>query len=106
MDTCIREISSRQMEMQQDIDSIKAKVERLEQSERSLRCSVYELLDHVPPRAEVGHDQQSKVRWLRELLRYRYPTSTPTAEASIWSSCQLAINDYHRKKEKKGWSMQ
>ncbi|KAL6723958.1 hypothetical protein Aduo_018900 [Ancylostoma duodenale] len=49
---------------------------------------------------------QENVRWLRELLRYRYPTSTPTAEASIWSSCQLAINDYHRKKEKKGWSMQ
>ncbi|KIH44459.1 hypothetical protein ANCDUO_25515 [Ancylostoma duodenale] len=53
MDSYIREISSRQLEMQQDVDSIKAKVERLEQSERSLRCSVYELLDRVPPRAEV-----------------------------------------------------
>ncbi|EYC09912.1 hypothetical protein Y032_0058g2889 [Ancylostoma ceylanicum] len=44
---------------------------------------------------------QDKVRWLRDLVRYRYPTSTPTAEASIWSSCQIAINDYHRKKRRR-----
>ncbi|EYB96849.1 hypothetical protein Y032_0146g2531 [Ancylostoma ceylanicum] len=169
IDSCIREISSRQLEMQQDVDSIKAKVERLEQSERSLRSSVYELLDRVPPRSDVpkgiilvfitdsllnvtksdnlaltypyslskervddiyqmkrtatafaraverelfAHDvdrnvnldkrrAQDKVRWLRDLVRYRYPTSTPTAEASIWSSCQIAINDYHRKKRRR-----
>ncbi|KAL6723913.1 hypothetical protein Aduo_018866 [Ancylostoma duodenale] len=149
IDSGLRELSSRQQEVQQIVDLIKAKVERLEQSERSLRASVYKLLDRAPPPSEIPkaltypynltketvddiylmkrsptafaraverelfvreadknttldkRDAQDKVRWLRELIRYRYPSSTPTAEASLWSACQVAINDYHYKKRRR-----
>ncbi|KAK6740054.1 hypothetical protein RB195_008492 [Necator americanus] len=149
IDSNLREVSTRQKEMQQNVEFIKTKIEHLEQSEKSLKVVVQELLLHVLAPSEVStaltypynltkekvddiyqakrsatafaraverelfiHDDdkdtnldkrnaQEKVRWLRELIRCRYPSSTPTAEASLWSACQIAINDYHRKKRKR-----
>ncbi|VDO98778.1 unnamed protein product [Heligmosomoides polygyrus] len=43
---------------------------------------------------------QGKVRWLRELVREWYPSPTFSAESTMWLACQIAINDYHRKKRK------
>ncbi|RCN48337.1 hypothetical protein ANCCAN_05626 [Ancylostoma caninum] len=54
IDSGLRELSCRQQEVQQNVDLIRAKVERLEQSERSLRASVYELLDRVPPPSDIS----------------------------------------------------
>ncbi|KAK5967665.1 hypothetical protein GCK32_006135 [Trichostrongylus colubriformis] len=48
---------------------------------------------------------QGKVRWLRDLVREWYPSPTFSAEASLWSACQIAINDYHRKKRKASGSL-
>ncbi|XGW14616.1 hypothetical protein V3C99_000696 [Haemonchus contortus] len=54
---------------------------------------------------DVNLDKRSnqgkiQVRWLRDLVREWYPSPTFSAEASLWSACQIAINDYHRKKRK------
>ncbi|KAL6735115.1 hypothetical protein Aduo_005590 [Ancylostoma duodenale] len=40
---------------------------------------------------------QDKVRWLREMVKYRFPSVTPAAEATAWAACVRAINSYHRR---------
>ncbi|KAL6742776.1 hypothetical protein Aduo_015889 [Ancylostoma duodenale] len=41
---------------------------------------------------------QDKVRWLREMIKYRFPSQTPGAEATTWAACVRAINSYHRRR--------
>ncbi|KHJ79463.1 hypothetical protein OESDEN_20889 [Oesophagostomum dentatum] len=40
---------------------------------------------------------QDKVKWLREMIRYRFPSQTAGLELSTWRNCVNAINSYHRR---------
>ncbi|KHJ94791.1 hypothetical protein OESDEN_05273 [Oesophagostomum dentatum] len=48
----------------------------------------------------ADRSSQDKVRWLRELIKYRYPSQTQGSEISAWSACVRAINSYHCKKRR------
>ncbi|KAL6737665.1 hypothetical protein Aduo_011291 [Ancylostoma duodenale] len=44
---------------------------------------------------------QDKVRWLRELVKHRYPTKNGVNDDTTWNACRKGINDYHRKQRKR-----
>ncbi|KHJ79814.1 hypothetical protein OESDEN_20526 [Oesophagostomum dentatum] len=44
---------------------------------------------------------QDKVRWLRELVNYRYPSKNGVRDNTVWSACKKGINDYHTKQRKR-----
>ncbi|KHJ83181.1 hypothetical protein OESDEN_17122 [Oesophagostomum dentatum] len=40
---------------------------------------------------------QDKVQWLRQLVKYRYPSKNGIADETTWNACRKGINEYHRK---------